>query len=65
MTLRYIVEKFASFGLNIIESIGGLLREEKTEKINLLKINSDFFVRGVNEITDEIAFGMIKVNTVC
>jgi len=54
-TLRYIVEKLEPFGLDIIEFMGGLSREEKSEKIESFKrgeadimISTDCGAEGLN-----------------
>ncbi len=54
-TLKYIVEKLEPFGLNIIEFMGGLTREEKTEKIKAFRrgeadimISTDCGAEGLN-----------------
>lgn len=54
-TLRYIVEKLKPFNLNIVEFMGGLSREEKSERINLFKggkvdilISTDTGAEGLN-----------------
>jgi SNF2 family DNA or RNA helicase len=54
-TLRYIVEKLAPFDLKIIEFMGGLTREEKSEKIESFKkgeadimISTDCGAEGLN-----------------
>ena len=43
-TLRYIVEKLAPYNLKIVEFIGGLSREEKTEKIKEFKTNAQLMI---------------------
>lgn len=54
-TLKYIVEKLEALGLNIIEFMGGLTREEKTERIESFKkesadilISTDTGAEGLN-----------------
>jgi SNF2 family DNA or RNA helicase len=54
-TLKYIVEKLEPFGLDIIEFMGGLSREEKSEKIESFKrgeadimISTDCGAEGLN-----------------
>ncbi|MBT7102358.1 DEAD/DEAH box helicase [archaeon] len=54
-TLKYIVEKLEPFGLKIIEFMGGLTREEKSEKIESFKrgeadimISTDCGAEGLN-----------------
>jgi len=54
-TLRYIVEKLQPFGLNIIEFMGGLDREEKSRRIDAFKdgkadilISTDTGAEGLN-----------------
>ena len=54
-TLKYIVERLKPFNLKIVEFIGGLSREEKSERINLFKsrdvdilISTDTGAEGLN-----------------
>jgi len=43
-TLKYIVEKLKPLNLDIVEFVGGLSREEKTEKINAFKQGADIMI---------------------
>ena len=43
-TLKYIVEKLAPYNLKIVEFVGGLSREEKTERILNFKNNAQIMI---------------------
>lgn len=43
-TLRYIVEKLEPLGLSIVEYLGGLTREEKTERISKFRAGANILI---------------------